>query len=101
MGKSQRFQSKCGNMPGPANYKISGFADAVLKKAGKKKIGNDNRSQSLSDKEDSKRSFTDKKSCEVGAMIDLLDNDHSRIENRGEGEINLLGRRHSMEEEEL
>jgi len=99
MGKSQRFQLRADIMPGPGNYKISGFADSVLKKASKMKIREQNVSQPLSIKEDSKASFGDRKSCEVGAMMDLLDNDHSRIENSDEEENNKMVRSNSMEQE--
>jgi hypothetical protein len=82
MGKSNRFGNKPPNVPGPGNYNIPGFADEVLKKAGKNKQhveGN----KSDSDRENSKsrgNSVVKKKNSEVTVMMDLLDYDGSRID---------------------
>ena len=81
MGKSQRFQNKGSGIPGPGNYKISGFTDEVLKKASKKK-------QSLERSDGSYNQFQEtkeKNSYEVSVMIDLLGNDRSRSENNEHG----------------
>jgi hypothetical protein len=94
MGKSQRFQTRAANMPGPANYKISGFADDVLKKASKKRIKVE---ENQFDDEESKGNSTDKRSSKTSVIMDLLDNDHS---NNEEGGLRFDHRPHSMDEDD-
>lgn len=77
MGKSQRFNNKGSPVPGPGNYKIPGFTDEVLKKARKNR-----QSVEISEKKD-RHSIGNhnKNSNDVSVMINLLDNDGSRLEN--------------------
>jgi len=82
MGNSNRFIEKSFNVPGPGNYKIPGFTDEVLKKAGKKKQDlHGNKSESDGDPTKNKLKSVNKNSSEMNVMMDLLEYEGSRIDN--------------------